>query len=99
MRAQRVAGDNLPTLLLGSAAIDIEQADADGGTLIVAMTAGNILVTTGDPNQGFEGYHFVGYNLYEAPVLWDVSWSDKASERRLAQNLRWPVANVPRAGA
>ena len=61
------------------------------------MTAGDIPVTTGDPNQGFEGYRFVGYNLYEGLVLWDVSWSDKASERRLSQNLRWPVANVPRA--
>ena len=98
VRAQRVAGDNLPTLLLGSAAVDVEQADAGGGTLIVAMTAGDIPVTTGDPNQGFEGYRFLGYNLYEALVLWDVSWSDKASERRLSQNSRWPAANVPRAG-
>ena len=34
-----------------------------GGTLTVAMTAGDIPVTTGNPDQGFEGYRFVGYNL------------------------------------
>lgn len=33
------------------------------GTLVVGMTAGNIPVTTGNPDQGFEGYRFVGYNL------------------------------------
>ena len=27
-----------------------------GGTLTVAMTAGDIPVTTGNPDQGFEGY-------------------------------------------
>jgi hypothetical protein len=83
-------------LLLSSAAIDVEQADAGGGTLIIAMTNGDIPVTTGNPHQGFERYHFVGYNLYDALVLWDVLRSDKASERRLSQNLRWPAANIPR---
>jgi len=40
-----------------------------GGTLIVGMTAGDIPVTTGNPDQGFEGYRFVGYNLYDALLL------------------------------
>jgi peptide/nickel transport system substrate-binding protein len=50
------------------------------GTLNVAMTAGDIPVTTGNPDQGFEGYRFVGYNLYDALLLWDLSKSDKPSE-------------------
>src|SRR6201987_1357284 len=54
-------------------------ADA-GGTLTVGMTAGDIPVTTGNPDQGFEGYRFVGYNLYDALLLWDLSKSDKPSE-------------------
>ncbi len=53
-----------------------------GGTLTVAMTAGDIPVTTGNPDQGFEGYRFVGYNLYDALLLWDLSKSDKPSEIR-----------------
>ena len=44
------------------------------------MTAGDIPVTTGNPDQGFEGYRFVGYNLYDALLLWDLSKSDKPSE-------------------
>ena len=39
------------------------------GTLIVGMTAGDIPVVTGNPDQGFEGYRFVGYNLYDALLL------------------------------
>jgi len=50
------------------------------GTLTVGMTAGDIPVTTGNPDQGFEGYRFVGYNLYDALLLWDLSRSDKPSE-------------------
>ena len=41
------------------------------GTLTVAMTAGDLPATTGNPDQGFEGYRFVGYNLYDSLVLWD----------------------------
>ena len=51
-----------------------------GGTLVVGMTAGDIPVTTGNPDQGFEGYRFVGYNLYDALLLWDLSKGDKPSE-------------------
>src|SRR5882757_11325291 len=46
----------------------------------VAMTAGDIPATTGNPDQGFEGYRFVGYNLYDALLLWDLSKADKPSE-------------------
>ncbi len=53
-----------------------------GGTLTVGMTAGDIPVTTGNPDQGFEGYRFVGYNLYDSLLLWDLSKSDQASEIR-----------------
>ena len=50
------------------------------GTLVVGMTAGDVPVTTGNPDQGFEGYRFVGYNLYDALLLWDLSKADKPSE-------------------
>jgi hypothetical protein len=52
-----------------------------GGTLTVGMTAGDLPVTTGNPDQGFEGYRFVGYNLYDPLVLWDLSGAgDKAAD-------------------
>ena len=33
------------------------------------LTARDIPVTTGRPDHGFEGYRFVGYNLYDALIL------------------------------
>ncbi len=46
------------------------------GVLTVAMTAGDIPVTTGNPDQGFEGFRFVGTSLYDALINWDLSRSD-----------------------
>ena len=43
--------------------------------LTVGMTAGDIPLTTGNPDQGFEGFRFVGYNLYDALANWDLSCS------------------------
>ena len=62
-----------------------------GGTLIVGMTAGDIPVTTGNPDQGFEGYRFVGYNLYDALLLWDLSKADKASEIKPGLAASWEI--------
>ena len=46
------------------------------GTLTVAMTAGDLPVTTGVPDQGFEGNRFVGLNIYDALTGWDLSRAD-----------------------
>jgi ABC-type transport system substrate-binding protein len=67
-------------LLLGAAlllGVSVAQA---AGTLTVGMTAGDLPVTTGNPDQGFEGYRFVGYNLYDSLVLWDLSGGDKVAD-------------------
>src|ERR1700687_3557023 len=42
----------------------------------VAMTAGDIPITTGIPDQGGEGARFVGLNLYDPLMKWDLSRSD-----------------------
>ena len=62
-----------------------------GGTLTVGMTAGDLPVVTGNPDQGFEGYRFVGYNLYDALVLWDLSKADKASEIKPGLAASWEI--------
>jgi ABC-type transport system substrate-binding protein len=62
-----------------------------GGTLVVGMTAGDLPITTGNPDQGFEGYRFVGYNLYDSLVLWDLSKSDKASDIKPGLATEWQV--------
>ena len=35
------------------------------GTLRIGMTAADIPQTTGQPDQGFEGYRFAGYTIYD----------------------------------
>jgi ABC-type transport system substrate-binding protein len=61
------------------------------GTVTVAMTAGDIPVTTGNTDQGFEGMRFVGYNLYDALIDWDLSRSDVASDIKPGLATEWHV--------
>src|SRR5882757_1631558 len=35
------------------------------GTLRIGMTAADIPLTTGQPDQGFEGFRFAGYTIYD----------------------------------
>jgi ABC-type transport system substrate-binding protein len=73
--------------MIGFAAADAHA----GGTLVVGMTAGDLPITTGNPDQGFEGYRFVGYNLYDSLVLWDLSSADKASDIKPGLATEWHV--------
>src|SRR5262245_57621591 len=59
--------------------------------LRVAMTAGDVPITIGQPDQGFEGSRFVGYNLYDALILWDLSRADVATELRPGLATSWKV--------
>ena len=58
--------------LLATAVAFATPASAQG-VLTVAMTAGDIPITGGNPDQGFEGFRFVGLNLYDALINWDLS--------------------------
>jgi len=60
-----------------------------GGVLTVAMTAGDIAVTTGTPDQGFEGFRFVGWSLYDGLVNWDLSKADAASDIKPGLATSW----------
>ena len=74
-------------ILLGAAGVRAE------GTLTVGMTAGDLPITTGNPDQGFEGYRFVGYNLYDSLVLWDLSaaGADKAADIKPGLATEWHI--------
>jgi peptide/nickel transport system substrate-binding protein len=60
-------------------------------TLRVAMTAGDIPDVTGQPDQGFEGYRFVGYSLYDALILWDLSRSDVEASLTPGLATKWSI--------
>lgn len=59
--------------------------------LRIAMTAGDIPRTSGQPDQGFEGNRFTGIPLYDALTHWDLSKTDKPSEMIPGLALSWEV--------
>ncbi len=78
-------------MLLGAGlAVAASGAQAQG-TLVVGMTAGDLPLTQGNPDQGFEGYRFVGYNLYDSLILWDLSKADKASDLKPGLASEWGI--------
>jgi ABC-type transport system substrate-binding protein len=61
------------------------------GTVTVAMTAGDLPITTGSADQGFEGFRFVAFNLYDALVGWDLSKFDKAADVKPGLATSWEI--------
>ena len=59
--------------------------------LRVAMTAGDIPDWTGQPDQGFEGYRFVGWSLYDALINWDLSRSDREAALTPGLATKWAI--------
>jgi peptide/nickel transport system substrate-binding protein len=66
------------------------QASAQG-TLRIGMTASDIPLTTGQPDQGGEGQRFMGLTVYDALVHWDLSKSDKPSTLIPGLAASWSV--------
>ena len=59
--------------------------------LRVAMTAGDIPDWAGQPDQGFEGFRFVGFNLYEGLLNWDLSKADTEVKLRPGLATSWKI--------
>jgi peptide/nickel transport system substrate-binding protein len=74
-----------------AALVSLAMSAQAGGVVTVAMTAGEIPITTGTPDQGFEGYRFVALNLYDGLVNWDLSHSDKASDIKPGLATGWHI--------
>ncbi len=83
---------------LAAAGLLVSTAVQAQGVVTVAMTAGDIPVTGGNPDQGFEGFRFVGLNLYDALINWDLSKSDKPAVIKPGLATEWKVdpANTKR---
>jgi peptide/nickel transport system substrate-binding protein len=64
----------LVLILYGTAALGAAER---GGTLRIGMTAADIPYTGGQPDQGFEGFRFIGYQLYDPLVRWDLSQGEQ----------------------
>ncbi len=49
------------------------------GTIRIGMTAADIPLTNGQPDQGFEGNRFTGIPLFDSLTMWDLSRADRPS--------------------
>src|SRR5476649_2844420 len=58
-------------------------------TLRIGMTAADIPMTTGQPDQGFEGFRFAGYTIYDALVNWDLSKADTIADIKPGLATEW----------
>lgn len=66
-------------LILALFVTGIDMANAQERTLRIAITAGDIPRTLGQPDQGYEGNRFTGITLYDSLTQWDLSAADKPS--------------------
>jgi len=51
---------------------DAASGSGSGGTLRIAMSSGNIPFPATPPNEGYEGYRFVGNNVYNGLTQFDL---------------------------
>ena len=61
------------------------------GTLRIGMTAADIPLTSGQPDNGGEGQRFIGYTVYDALILWDLNSATKPSELVPGLAASWAV--------
>jgi len=68
----------LATLLLATAlSLSLTGVAFAQGTLRIGMTASDIPYTGGQTDNGFEGFRFVGYQIYEPLIAWDLTRGDR----------------------
>jgi ABC-type transport system substrate-binding protein len=61
------------------------------GTIRIGMTAADIPLTHGQPDQGFEGNRFTGIPLYDPLIAWDLSRADRPTPLVPGLALEWKV--------
>ncbi|HEX3996061.1 MAG TPA: ABC transporter substrate-binding protein [Acetobacteraceae bacterium] len=67
-------------MIAGVALAGPEVAVAKDETVLrIGMTLADIPLTTSQPNQGAEGWRFIGVTLYDGLVNWDLTSADKPS--------------------
>ncbi|MCE1235884.1 MAG: ABC transporter substrate-binding protein [Hyphomicrobiales bacterium] len=79
------------TILLAAALVFVGASAQAQGVLRIGMTATDIPLTHGSPDNGFEGFRFSGYTMYDALVNWDLSKADAPSVIKPGLALSWAV--------
>ncbi|HUB98123.1 MAG TPA: ABC transporter substrate-binding protein [Stellaceae bacterium] len=89
-RVNRSFASGLAALMVMVAALAFGALPSEAESVLrIAMTAGDIPDWAGQPDQGFEGFRFVGFNLYDGLVNWDLSRSDQESDIKPGLATKW----------
>jgi peptide/nickel transport system substrate-binding protein len=70
------------------------EAQGRGGVLRIGMTAADIPYTPGQPDQGGEGYRFIGYQMYDALINWDLSQGERLPDLVPGLAESWEVSKA-----
>ena len=83
----------LTVVLLGVCSpLPMAAAQGRGGVLRIGMTAADIPYTGGQPDQGFEGFRFIGFQVYEGLTRWDLSQGDRLPDLVPGLAESWEVS-------
>ncbi|MEQ7006297.1 ABC transporter substrate-binding protein [Actinopolymorpha sp. B17G11] len=69
------------------------RANGTGGTLRIAMSAGNIPFPATPPNEGYEGYRFVGNNVYDGLTHLNVEQAEKIPTPHPGLATSWEISD------
>jgi peptide/nickel transport system substrate-binding protein len=64
-----------------------------GQSLRIAMTASDIPTTTGIPNNGGEGFRFLGFPAFDGLINWDFSRPDQIAGLTPGLAASWKIDN------
>ena len=62
-----------------------------GQTLRIAMTASDIPTTTGIPNNGGEGFRFLGFPAFDGLINWDFTRPDQIAGLTAGLAASWKI--------
>ena len=85
----RIASYLRAALLAAAVAVSTSWTAGAETVLRIGMTLADIPVTTSQPNQGAEGWRFIGATLYDGFINWDLSSSEKSSGMIPALATSW----------
>ncbi|MDI4649523.1 ABC transporter substrate-binding protein [Cohnella hashimotonis] len=66
---------------------------AKAQTLIIGMSAANLPVPDTYPTEGYEGFRFVGFQIYDALVNWDLSKGDAPAALKPGLAESWETSD------
>src|SRR5471032_2695903 len=81
VRAHRLTGLTRLALACSLAVAGIAPLAAQAETTLrIAMTAADVPLTLGQPDQGYEGNRFTGITMFDSLTQWDLSHEKGPSE-------------------